>query len=174
MKALVIFVGLLAFVLADDDVCSICSCSESVVNCRSRNLTQLPEKWKSLATVDLSLNRLYFMDKTFQEICLAGGPIRRLDLRGNVITGLEEETSQGCGSLQSLDLSHNKIGFLQSDAFRYLSSLRSLDLSNNQLTHVDTFWFGPLKSVIRLDLSENPIGTDRKNKPNKMLKKKTQ
>ncbi|KAB0794884.1 hypothetical protein PPYR_11723 [Photinus pyralis] len=83
------------------------------------------------------------------------GCITILNLKGNLLTRIEDGTFLGSENLRILDLSDNMIAHLSSDSFRGLPNLNELLLRNNRLQKTATGIFGRLQYLDDLDLSQN-------------------
>ncbi|XP_067677358.1 toll-like receptor 4 [Haliotis asinina] len=92
----------------DLDSCEPCTCSETHVNCSSRNLTAVPKTLpKGIQTLDLSHNSIYKLIRT---------------------------SFDAYGDLRALNISYNRLTFLDRDVFQHLIRLQILDIQHNQLS----------------------------------------
>ena len=77
-----------------------------------------------------------------------------LDLSGNEIVNMEENSFAGVPNLEKLIIEFNKIRFIHSGIFNNLNKLQQLDLTNNKITFVgkNTFEGMSQLSVLYLDI----------------------
>ncbi|KAM4821253.1 toll-like receptor 9 [Thomomys bottae] len=81
-----------------------------------------------------------------------------LDLAGNQLKALTNDTLPNGTHLQTLDLSDNCITSVEPGFFVLAVELRELNLSDNWLKTVEASWFGPLASTLQiLDVRTNPL-----------------
>lgn len=84
------------------------------------------------------------------------GPfVKSVDLSGNYVGHLNDESFDGLGNLSELNLSNTGLTSLDSSIFENLSALTNLDISNNQLKEID---LDPLSlNLKRLNLEGNDL-----------------
>ncbi|CAH1974465.1 unnamed protein product [Acanthoscelides obtectus] len=82
-----------------------------------------------------------------------------LNLRGNSLKALLNNSFVGCPNLVRLNLSLNSISAVEENAFKGLDYLEFLDLSSNKLTVLNEKVFLPVISLVDLSLSHNYINT---------------
>ncbi|XP_048190453.1 toll-like receptor 9 isoform X1 [Perognathus longimembris pacificus] len=117
-----------------------------------RTLDNLP---KSLKTLRLRDNFLAFFNWTGL-IYLPN--LEVLDLAGNQLKALTNDTLPNGTHLHTLDLSDNDITSVYPGFFVLAGELRELNLSDNLLKTVDASWFGSLAGDLRLlDVRTNPL-----------------
>lgn len=141
-----------------------CLCEDQVVDCRSKNITGLPDDVTLMPedsqTLDFSHNILTLISMDFSKFWNnASSNLRTISFNNNAIDQIEDCVFDGLFNLEALDLSNNNLTFIQSDGFRFLSGLQTLDLSRNHLTRIDSFWFVHIEHVTTLNLAYNPIGS---------------
>lgn len=84
-----------------------------------------------------------------------GNAILDVDLRQNVITGLQRSSFRQLKKLQGINLESNSIASYEENVFQEATSLERINLRNNQLQFVGTF--GNLNRLHSLDLAQNAI-----------------
>ncbi|XP_066141931.1 protein slit isoform X1 [Euwallacea fornicatus] len=142
--------------LADVECPTDCSCDGSTVDCSGRNLKEIPRDIP-LHTTELLLN-----DNALGRIKSDGlfgrlPNLVKLDLRRNLITGIEENAFEGASKISDLLISENKLMEIHNKMFLGLHSLKVLSLNNNQITCVMPGSFDPLQSLHTLNLIQNPF-----------------
>ncbi|XP_048524192.1 protein slit isoform X2 [Dendroctonus ponderosae] len=142
--------------LTDNECPAGCSCEASVVDCSGKNLKEIPRDIP-LDTTELLLN-----DNELGRIKSDGlfgrlPNLVKLDLRGNLITGIEENAFEGAIKISELLLSENKFMEIHNKMFLGLHNLKILSLNNNQITCVMPGSFDPLQSLHTLNLIQNPF-----------------
>jgi len=85
--------------------------------------------------------------------------VKDLNLSGNNLTTLVNNTFKNLNHLEWLDLSRNQIANIEPEAFNGLSELKSLYISENQLTILPEKVFCHLTNLQRLGLGENILTT---------------
>uniref|UniRef100_A0A803VV60 Slit guidance ligand 3 n=1 Tax=Ficedula albicollis TaxID=59894 RepID=A0A803VV60_FICAL len=113
---------------------SACTCSNNVVDCRGRGLTEIPAN----------------LPEDIWEIVLYG----------NKITEIPQGLFDDLVSLQLLLLNANKINCLRVNTFQGLHNLKLLSLYDNKLQTVSKGLFAPLRSIQTLHLAQNPFVCD--------------
>jgi insulin-like growth factor-binding protein complex acid labile subunit len=83
--------------------------------------------------------------------------LRRLFLRGNGISSVEEQSLAGLPELLELDLTSNQLTHLPRRLFQGLGQLEYLLLSGNHLSVLSMDHLGPLHRVFWLDVSHNRL-----------------
>ncbi|XP_042521949.1 toll-like receptor 9 isoform X1 [Dipodomys spectabilis] len=117
-----------------------------------RTLDHLP---KSLKVLRLRDNFLAFFNWTGLD-CLPN--LEVLDLAGNKLKALSNDTHLNSSRLQVLDLSNNLITSVAPGFFVLAVQLQKLNLSHNYLKTVEASWFGSLaKNLQTLDVRTNPL-----------------
>ncbi|XP_043289095.1 protein artichoke-like [Venturia canescens] len=111
----------------------------------------LPPTLESLILSDNCINEL--LPNSFSRL----SQLINIDLDGNNISVIRNESLRGLNSVKFLDLSRNKIEAIERGAFRYLASMHTLSLANNKLTNLNEGMFDGLEYVVNLDLSSNNI-----------------
>ncbi|XP_066518454.1 slit homolog 2 protein [Hoplias malabaricus] len=159
-----------------------CTCSNNVVDCRGKGLTEIPTNlpetiteirleqnsiriipaaaftpYKRLRRIDLSNNQISELaPDSFQGL----RSLNSLVLYGNKITELPKGLFEGLFSLQLLLLNANKINCLRVDAFQDLHNLNLLSLYDNKLQTIAKGTFSSLRSIQTLHLAQNPFMCD--------------
>uniref|UniRef100_A0A803VF42 Slit guidance ligand 3 n=1 Tax=Ficedula albicollis TaxID=59894 RepID=A0A803VF42_FICAL len=113
---------------------SACTCSNNVVDCRGRGLTEIPANLPE--------------------------DIWEIDISKNQITDIAPDAFKGLKSLISLLLNANKINCLRVNTFQGLHNLKLLSLYDNKLQTVSKGLFAPLRSIQTLHLAQNPFVCD--------------
>ncbi|XP_064631444.1 slit homolog 2 protein-like isoform X2 [Lineus longissimus] len=132
-----------------------CICTEGIVDCRDKGLTEIPENIPEIATeLRLEQNQITMIpSKGF----LPYKRLRRIDLSNNQISYLAPDAFAGLRSLNSLVLYGNKIGDLPPTIFTGLSALQLLLLNANKISCVRVDAFGDLHNLNLLSLYDNNI-----------------
>uniref|UniRef100_A0A672V2E4 Slit homolog 2 protein n=1 Tax=Strigops habroptila TaxID=2489341 RepID=A0A672V2E4_STRHB len=159
-----------------------CTCSNNIVDCRGKGLTEIPTNlpetiteirleqnsikvippgafspYKKLRRIDLSNNQISeAAPDAFQGL----RSLNSLVLYGNKITELPKGLFEGLFSLQLLLLNANKINCLRVDAFQDLHNLNLLSLYDNKLQTIAKGTFSPLRAIQTLHLAQNPFICD--------------
>ncbi|XP_073430761.1 slit homolog 2 protein isoform X1 [Dendrobates tinctorius] len=159
-----------------------CTCSNNVVDCRGKGLTEIPTNlpetitemrleqnsikaippgafspYKKLRRIDLSNNQISeIAPDAFQGL----RSLNSLVLYGNKITELPQRVFEGLFSLQLLLLNANKINCLRVGAFQDLHNLNLLSLYDNKLQTIAKGTFTPLRAIQTLHLAQNPFICD--------------
>lgn len=161
---------------------SACSCSNNIVDCRGKGLTEIPAnlpegiveirleqnsiksipagaftQYKKLKRIDISKNQISdIAPDAFQGL----RSLTSLVLYGNKITELPKGLFDGLVSLQLLLLNANKINCLRVNTFQDLQNLNLLSLYDNKLQTISKGLFAPLQSIQTLHLAQNPFVCD--------------
>uniref|UniRef100_A0A670ZA70 Slit guidance ligand 2 n=1 Tax=Pseudonaja textilis TaxID=8673 RepID=A0A670ZA70_PSETE len=159
-----------------------CTCSNNIVDCRGKGLTEIPTNlpeaiteirleqnsikvippgafspYKKLRRIDLSNNQISEVaPDAFQGL----RSLNSLVLYGNKITELPKGLFEGLFALQLLLLNANKINCLRVDAFQDLHNLNLLSLYDNKLQTIAKGTFSPLRAIQTLHLAQNPFICD--------------
>uniref|UniRef100_A0A673N379 Slit homolog 1 protein n=1 Tax=Sinocyclocheilus rhinocerous TaxID=307959 RepID=A0A673N379_9TELE len=160
----------------------LCSCSNNIVDCRGKGLTEIPTNlpetiteirleqnsikiippgafspYKRLRRIDLSNNQITELaSDSFQGL----RSLNSLVLYGNKITELPKGLFDGLFSLQLLLLNANKINCLRVDSFQDLQNLNLLSLYDNKLQTIAKGTFSSLRAIQTLHLAQNPFMCD--------------
>lgn len=103
----------------------------------------------SLRHIDLSMCNMNAVE-------LKGFPnLTAVNLNGNLITEITDDTFQNNILLEALDLSSNAISRISTLAFRWLSRLRTLNLSLNMIRQIDPDIFSDNPQLTAINLSRN-------------------
>ncbi|GMR30900.1 hypothetical protein PMAYCL1PPCAC_01095, partial [Pristionchus mayeri] len=159
-----------------------CTCVDSVVDCRDRDLTHIPAFLPSSTTeLRLEQNRISHISenalshlKNLQRLDMsknaiseiAPGAFNGLDhlntlvLYGNELVDLPVGVFDGINNLQLLLLNANKLKCIRRDAFRNLSKLTLLSLYDNNIQSLSNETFHHLSSLQTLHLAKNPLICD--------------
>ncbi|XP_074042528.1 uncharacterized protein [Leptinotarsa decemlineata] len=81
----------------------------------------------------------------------------RLDLSGNKMKSLNQDSFRGLRNLSFIDLSNNILSKITPDAFNNLPQLKTLRLRGNRLFLPTITKIDPLPTIEELDLSENSL-----------------
>uniref|UniRef100_A0A3B3QIX4 Slit homolog 2 (Drosophila) n=1 Tax=Paramormyrops kingsleyae TaxID=1676925 RepID=A0A3B3QIX4_9TELE len=159
-----------------------CMCSNNIVDCRGKSLTEIPTNlpetiteirleqnairvippgafspYKKLRRIDLSNNQISELaPDSFQGL----RSLNSLVLYGNKITELPKNLFEGLFALQLLLLNANKINCLRVDAFQDLHNLNLLSLYDNKLQTIAKGTFASLRAIQTLHLAQNPFICD--------------
>ncbi|KAF8354129.1 slt-1, partial [Pristionchus pacificus] len=159
-----------------------CTCVDSVVDCRDRDLTHIPA-FLPASTTELRLeqNRISYipenalshmknlrrLDMSKNAISeIAPGAFRGLDnlntlvLYGNELVDIPLGSFDGIENLQLLLLNANKLKCIRHDAFRNLTKLALLSLYDNNIQSLSNETFHHLSSLQTLHLAKNPLICD--------------
>ncbi|GMT07509.1 hypothetical protein PENTCL1PPCAC_29683 [Pristionchus entomophagus] len=159
-----------------------CTCVDSVVDCRDRDLTHIPAFLPSSTTeLRLEQNRISYIPenalshlKNLRRLDLSKnaiseispGAFRGLDnlntlvLYGNELVDLPSGVFDGIENLQLLLLNANKLKCIRRDAFRNLTKLTLLSLYDNNIQSLSNETFHHLSSLQTLHLAKNPLICD--------------
>uniref|UniRef100_A0A8L7YLJ6 Uncharacterized protein n=1 Tax=Brugia malayi TaxID=6279 RepID=A0A8L7YLJ6_BRUMA len=140
----------------DASVCpSVCTCTETTIDCRDRGLTHIPANLPSTTTeLRLEQNQItYVPPRAFHNL----HQLKRLDLSKNNIGNIGPRAFDGLKSLNSLVLYGNNISNLPSEAFHGLSNLQLLLLNANKLQCLRRDTFSNLTNLNLLSLYDNQI-----------------
>lgn len=106
----------------------------------------------------VSLREIDLSKCNMDAVELDGFPnITTVNLNGNLITVLHDETFQNNILIENLDLSSNAISQISSMAFQPLRRLRNIDLSLNMIRHIDRDTFNFNQQLMSINLSRNYI-----------------
>lgn len=109
-----------------------------------------------LKTLDLSYNKISsFLP---QDLSLAPG-LQSLNLRGNRLSVLSDQSLTGLWSLSVLDLSDNHLAALPPTIFHQSNNLQKLFLQNNSLSLLSPDLLSGLDNLLLLNLSRNDISS---------------
>uniref|UniRef100_A0A8D3DP39 Slit homolog 2 (Drosophila) n=1 Tax=Scophthalmus maximus TaxID=52904 RepID=A0A8D3DP39_SCOMX len=159
-----------------------CTCSNNIVDCRGKGLSEIPTNlpetiteirleqnaikvipagafspYKKLRRIDLSNNQISELaSDAFQGL----RSLNSLVLYGNKITEISKGLLEGLFSLQLLLLNANKIACLRVDAFQDLHNLNLLSLYDNKLQTIAKGTFSSLRAIQTLHLAQNPFICD--------------
>ncbi|XP_055874290.1 slit homolog 2 protein-like isoform X2 [Biomphalaria glabrata] len=132
-----------------------CRCSEGVVDCRDKGLTQIPENIpESAVEIRLEENHITQIPaRAFADLT----NLKRIDLGNNQISHIAPDAFTGLSSLSSLVLYGNKIKDLPLGVFNGLTSLQLLLLNANKISCVRVDAFKDLVNLNLLSLYDNNI-----------------
>ncbi|XP_071091195.1 protein slit-like isoform X2 [Haliotis cracherodii] len=159
-----------------------CTCTEGIIDCRDKGLTQIPDNIPETATelrieenhitqipsrVFSELHKLQRIDMSNNQISYIAPDafsglqsLRTLVLYGNKISDLPPGVFNGLINLQLLLLNANKITCVRVDAFRDLRNLNLLSLYDNKIQSLANNTFTPLRNIQTLHLARNPFICD--------------
>lgn len=158
---------------------TVCTCTDSTVDCRDRGLKHIPtnlppgttelrleqnqittipanifKKLRQLRRLDLSKNVI----KEIEPDAFAGlHALNTLVLYGNNLTDLPAFIFEPLHELQLLLLNANELRCLRKDIFRGLNNLNLLSLYDNNIKSIANGTFDSLKSLQTLHLARNPL-----------------
>ncbi|XP_072335770.1 slit homolog 1 protein-like isoform X2 [Scyliorhinus torazame] len=168
--------------LASGSCPAVCTCSNSIVDCRGKGLTAIPANlpetiteirleqngiksvppgtftpYKKLRRIDLSNNQIAeIAPDAFQGL----RSLNSLVLYGNKINELPKGVFDGLYALQLLLLNANKINCIRADAFQDLQNLSLLSLYDNKIQTLAKGTFTSLRAIQTLHLAQNPFICD--------------
>uniref|UniRef100_A0A8C3L477 Slit guidance ligand 3 n=1 Tax=Chrysolophus pictus TaxID=9089 RepID=A0A8C3L477_CHRPC len=137
---------------------SACTCSNNVVDCRGRGLTEIPANLpEDIWEIRLEQNHIKIIPPgAFTQY----KKLKRIVLYGNKITEIPQGLFDDLVSLQLLLLNANKINCLRVNTFQGLHNLKLLSLYDNKLQTISKGLFAPLRSIQTLHLAQNPFVCD--------------
>lgn len=109
------------------------------------------EKLEKIEALDLSLNRLQYIDTNLRKF----GSMKKLILSGVNLNSLGQINFTQFPNLEELDLSNNNITWSSSESYLNLRRLKVLNLENTSLIEVDIL--EDLKDLTEIFLSNNKI-----------------
>uniref|UniRef100_UPI00398F83E6 slit homolog 1 protein-like n=1 Tax=Pristiophorus japonicus TaxID=55135 RepID=UPI00398F83E6 len=168
--------------LASGSCPAVCTCSNSIIDCRGKGLTAIPANlpdtiteirleqngiksvppgtftpYKKLRRIDLSNNQIAeIAPDVFQGL----RSLNSLVLYGNKINELPKGVFDGLYALQLLLLNANKINCIRADAFQDLQNLSLLSLYDNKIQTLAKGTFASLRAIQTLHLAQNPFICD--------------
>ena len=109
-----------------------------------------------LEVLDLSYNKINFLQSgVFRYM----EQLKKLNLRGNMLTYIDDDIFQDNRKLEYLDLSHNLFRFLPDSAVRFLSNLNMFNISYNNLVFAKLGVRFQVTTKLRvIDFSGNDFG----------------
>uniref|UniRef100_A0A452SD00 Slit homolog 3 protein n=1 Tax=Ursus americanus TaxID=9643 RepID=A0A452SD00_URSAM len=122
---------------------SACTCSNNIVDCRGKGLTEIPANLPEGILCSQTLPLMFFRD-----------------ISKNQISDIAPDAFQGLKSLTSLLLNANKINCLRVNTFQDLQNLNLLSLYDNKLQTISKGLFAPLQAIQTLHLAQNPFVCD--------------
>ncbi|VDK46803.1 unnamed protein product [Anisakis simplex] len=159
----------------DAAVCpSVCSCTETTVDCRDRGLTHIPTNLPSsvlelyVAIPDIRCQFMFNLKDLSKNSIVEIAPrafdglrsLNSLVLYGNSLTDLPSEAFQGLFNLQLLLMNANKLQCLRKETFKNLTNLNLLSLYDNNIKSIANGTFDGLTNLMTLHLARNPIICD--------------
>lgn len=106
----------------------------------------------------ISLRKIDLSKCNMNAVELNGFPnITSVNLNGNLITELHDDTFKNNILIENLDLSSNAISRISLMAFQWLKRLRNIDLSLNMIRQIDTNTFNFNQQIASINLSRNFI-----------------
>nr|XP_014351256.1 PREDICTED: slit homolog 1 protein-like [Latimeria chalumnae] len=137
---------------------AMCTCSNSIVDCRGKGLTAIPANLpETMTEIRLEQNGIKSVPPG------AFSPykkLRRIDLSNNQISEIAPDAFHGLRSLNSLLLNANKINCIRADAFQDLQNLSLLSLYDNKIQALAKGTFTSLRAIQTLHLAQNPFICD--------------
>ncbi|KAB0369703.1 hypothetical protein FD755_018696, partial [Muntiacus reevesi] len=137
---------------------SACTCSNNIVDCRGKGLTEIPANLpEGIVEIRLEQNSIKSIPAgAFTQY----KKLKRIDISKNQISDIAPDAFQGLKSLTSLLLNANKINCLRVNTFQDLQSLSLLSLYDNKLQTISKGLFAPLQAIQTLHLAQNPFVCD--------------
>uniref|UniRef100_A0A672M1P5 Slit homolog 1 protein n=1 Tax=Sinocyclocheilus grahami TaxID=75366 RepID=A0A672M1P5_SINGR len=136
----------------------LCTCSNNVVDCRGKGLTEIPTSLpETITEMVLYGNKISELPKGIFDGLFS---LQLLVLYGNKISELPKGIFDGLFSLQLLLLNANKINCLRVDSFQDLQNLNLLSLYDNKLQTIVKGTFSSLRAIQTLHLAQNPFMCD--------------
>ncbi|XP_066220436.1 leucine-rich repeat-containing protein 37A2-like [Saccopteryx leptura] len=126
---------------ATRSVCQLCSCRNETLSCVAHSSKQ---RLRSVPVLQPGIDKDTFTT---------------LDLRGNAIASLSENSWEPFHHIEKLILSGNEITELRENSFKGLLSLKYLDLSRNKIQFIERNTFESLPFLEHLILDQNPLNT---------------
>jgi slit protein 2 len=161
---------------------SVCSCTDSTVDCRDRGLkyiplnlppstTELRLEQNFISTIPANafknlrqLRRLDLSKNNIREISADAfvglGSLNTLVLYANNLTDLPSNLFKPLSELQLLLINANELKCLRKDVFQGLENLNLLSLYDNNIQSISNGTFDPLKNLQTLHLARNPLICD--------------
>uniref|UniRef100_A0A7M4EBS9 Slit guidance ligand 3 n=1 Tax=Crocodylus porosus TaxID=8502 RepID=A0A7M4EBS9_CROPO len=133
---------------------SACTCSNNVVDCRGRGLTEIP------ANLPEDIWEIHFQESSIFLVTWHFPSCLYRDISKNQISDIAPDAFKGLKSLNSLLLNANKINCLRVNTFQGLHNLNLLSLYDNKLQTISKGLFAPLRSIETLHLAQNPFVCD--------------
>ncbi|KAM8818078.1 leucine-rich repeat-containing protein 37B-like [Rhynchonycteris naso] len=149
-------------------VCKLCTCRNETLSCvalgpkqrlRSVPVLQPSTDNDTFTTLDLRGNAISSLDENTWK---SYQHIEKLILSGNEITELKKDSFKGLLFLKYLDLSCNKIKFIERNTFESLPFLQHLNLSCNSLEKLSLRTFEAwhrMQFLYKIILNRNPLTT---------------
>ncbi|XP_032890012.1 slit homolog 1 protein isoform X1 [Amblyraja radiata] len=143
--------------LASGSCPAVCTCTNTIVDCRGKGLTAIPANLpESVTEIRLEQNGIKSVPPaTFTTY----KKLRRIDLSNNQIAEIAPDAFQGLRSLNSLVLYGNKINELPKGVFDGLYALQLLLLNANKINCIRADTFQDLQNLSLLSLYDNKIQT---------------
>uniref|UniRef100_A0AC35U6H7 EGF-like domain-containing protein n=1 Tax=Rhabditophanes sp. KR3021 TaxID=114890 RepID=A0AC35U6H7_9BILA len=134
---------------------SVCTCTDTTVDCRDRGLKHIPNNLPETTTeLRLEQNHIaYVPAKAFTNL----NKLKRLDLSKNNIVDIASNAFEGLKSLNTLVLYGNNLTEIPQSAFKGLISLQLLLLNSNRLRCLHSETFDDLTNLNLLSLYDNQI-----------------
>ncbi|XP_014203655.1 protein artichoke [Copidosoma floridanum] len=110
----------------------------------------------SLQHVNLQGNQLTVLGDVFQPSSSSSALVS-LQLDGNGLGVLHNDSLRGQASLKVMWLGHNKLTRLQAPLFRDLLQVERLYLTNNSISRIEDAAFRPMQALKFLELSQNRL-----------------
>ncbi|XP_071827051.1 slit homolog 2 protein-like isoform X4 [Apostichopus japonicus] len=140
----------------DHDCPEECDCDGAIVDCSNKGLPSIPEGIPTYTTeLRMNGNELTRIsnDGLFHNL----QRLKKLDLRENRISIIEEGAFDGAVSVAELRLRGNRLTCITNETFLGLKSMRDLSLYDNSLTSIMPDAFESLTNLHTLNLLENPL-----------------
>ncbi|KAK2163803.1 hypothetical protein LSH36_74g12006 [Paralvinella palmiformis] len=142
--------------IIDSECPEDCDCEGTVVLCSGRGLTAMPKEIPSYTTeLLLSDNAITTVEKSGLYKKLTN--LKRIDLRNNKISLIEDEAFTGAINLQELILTENEMRSLSTGTFKGLDNLQTLMLRSNKIRCINNVTFAHLENLQLLSLYDNQI-----------------
>ena len=135
-----------------------CTCVKTSVRCHEAQLTEIPEDIpREVTELILSKNSIR---KINLEALKGLKELKVLDMSGNMISTIPDNTFQTLIKLETLNLVDNYIKCIGAKAFHGLVSLKYLSLTENMISQIPESSFQDLTSLTHLYLGENALYCD--------------
>ncbi|CAL7951782.1 unnamed protein product [Xylocopa violacea] len=149
-------------------MCTVCSCTDEIIDCGNRRLTKLFEnyQWPNKTIKEVSFKKNLFVHlTTFPRV-----EIWKLTLQANRIVKIDNRAFKPLINLTELDLSYNQLtgevlspsvfeGKFSDTAYEPLSKLVVLNLAHNMIKSLHQDFFEHMPNLKTLNVSGNSFST---------------
>ncbi|XP_002738338.3 slit homolog 2 protein [Saccoglossus kowalevskii] len=144
--------------IIDTDCPAQCLCEGTIIDCSAIGLKEVPDDIPGFAT-ELRLNDNEITKVSATGIFLRLPELRKLDLRNNRISVIEDGAFIGAVMLSDLLLTNNKLSKVKGSMFVGVRNLKTIMLRSNQISCINNETFSGLTKVRLLSLYDNQIRT---------------